>query len=90
MSLRLECECGATLVALEMYAGGRIRCDECGAMVTVPERIAPQTPIIRFSCPHCAEHVVAREASAGKRSHCPACGETDDRGMRRNTSTGLR
>jgi predicted RNA-binding Zn-ribbon protein involved in translation (DUF1610 family) len=61
---------------MDVFAGGQIKCEDCGRMASVPESISQQIKTIHFKCPHCEASVVARKASAGKHSHCPVCGDT--------------
>jgi len=78
MSIRVECACGETLYALDVFAGGQIKCDACESMVSIPDTapVAESEKKIKFSCPHCSTRVIGRKASIGKRSKCPSCGET--------------
>ncbi|MEX2287941.1 MAG: FHA domain-containing protein [Planctomycetaceae bacterium] len=75
MSIRVDCPCGATLHAYDVFAGGQVKCALCGQMVTVPDS-SQSVDKIRFACPHCNTRVVGRLASVGKSSRCPACGKT--------------
>jgi len=71
----LECACGAHWQVLEVYAGGQVRCHGCGSPVQVPAVAGVSDDRFRFHCPHCESRVLARKASAGKKSECPACGK---------------
>jgi pSer/pThr/pTyr-binding forkhead associated (FHA) protein len=70
--IHLICACGASLEVSELYAGGQVLCQTCGAPVLVPaDHMAEDR--FRFHCPHCETRVVARKSSAGKKSQCPVC-----------------
>src|SRR5579862_8596771 len=71
----LECACGTRWQVLEAYAGGQVRCHACGSSVQVPAAGSAFEDRFRFHCPHCESRVLARKASAGKKSECPACGK---------------
>ncbi len=75
MSIRLTCSCGEALVALDVFAGGQIKCGACEQMVPVPIPVQDSdvTDKIHFACPHCSTRVVGRKTSVGKLSRCPAC-----------------
>jgi FHA domain len=68
----IHCACGASLQVSELYAGGQVLCQSCGAMVLVPTDLTAEDKF-RFHCPHCETRVVARKSSAGKKSQCPVC-----------------
>jgi hypothetical protein len=68
----LRCACGAELQVHEVYSGGQVFCHACGSPVLVPSDLAFEDKF-RFHCPHCEARVVARKASAGKKSQCPVC-----------------
>jgi pSer/pThr/pTyr-binding forkhead associated (FHA) protein len=68
----LPCACGASLQVSELYAGGQVLCQACGAMVLVPADLTAEDKF-RFHCPHCETRVVGRKSSAGKKSQCPVC-----------------
>lgn len=70
--MHLQCACGAALQVSELYAGGQVLCQSCGAAVLVPSDWNADDKF-RFHCPHCETRVVARKTSAGKKSQCPAC-----------------
>ncbi len=71
--IELLCICGTRLQVLEVYAGGNVVCHACGSAVHVPADAPAAEEKFRFRCPHCETRVVARRASAGKKSQCPAC-----------------
>jgi predicted RNA-binding Zn-ribbon protein involved in translation (DUF1610 family) len=64
-----------TIEVLEVYAGGHVVCQSCGSSVAVPLDDGFVDEKFRFHCPHCETRVLARKASAGKKSECPACGK---------------
>jgi|SRR5580704_2989218 hypothetical protein len=70
--MHLKCACGASLQVSDLYAGGQVLCQACGANVLVPADLSAEDKF-RFHCPHCEARVVARKSSAGKKSQCPAC-----------------
>ncbi len=70
--IHLNCACGASLEVSELYAGGQVLCQACGAMVLVPADLRAEDKF-RFHCPHCETRVVGRKSSAGKKSQCPVC-----------------
>jgi pSer/pThr/pTyr-binding forkhead associated (FHA) protein len=70
--IHLNCACGTSLEVSELYAGGQVLCQTCGATVPVPADLMAEDKF-RFHCPHCETRVVARKSSAGKKSQCPGC-----------------
>jgi hypothetical protein len=70
--IHLICACGTSLEVSELYAGGQVLCQACGANVLVPADLSAGDKF-RFHCPHCETRVVARKSSAGKKSQCPVC-----------------
>ena len=70
--IHLNCACGTSLEVSELYAGGQVLCQACGATVLVPVDLMAEDRF-RFHCPHCETRVVARKSSAGKKSECPVC-----------------
>ena len=70
--IHIHCACGALAEVSELYAGGQVLCQACGAMVLVPADLTAEDKF-RFHCPHCETRVVARKSSAGKKSQCPVC-----------------
>jgi FHA domain-containing protein len=70
--IQLHCACGTLLQISELYAGGQVLCQACGANVLVPADLTAEDKF-RFHCPHCETRVVARKSSAGKKSQCPVC-----------------
>lgn len=70
--IQLHCACGTLLQVSELYAGGQVVCQACGANVLVPADLSAEDKF-RFHCPHCETRVVARKSSAGKKSQCPVC-----------------
>jgi predicted RNA-binding Zn-ribbon protein involved in translation (DUF1610 family) len=73
MLIAVACKCGEQISVMDVYAGGHVRCPKCGDMVHVDSEIPKGEAKFRFSCPHCSKRVVARKASVGKHSKCPAC-----------------
>lgn len=74
MSIRVECSCGKSMQADNVFAGGQVKC-VCGAMVPVPAVDPKYVDKIRFNCPHCNMRVLGKRASVGKKSKCPGCGK---------------
>jgi pSer/pThr/pTyr-binding forkhead associated (FHA) protein len=70
--IHLICACGTSLEVSELYAGGQVLCQACGANVLVPADLSSGDKF-RFHCPHCETRVVGRKSSAGKKSQCPVC-----------------
>jgi hypothetical protein len=70
--IHLICACGTSLEVSELYAGGQVLCQACGANVLVPADLSAEDKF-RFHCPHCETRVVGRKSSAGKKSQCPVC-----------------
>ncbi len=75
MSIRLTCSCGEALIALDVFAGGQIKCGSCEDMVPVPLPVqeANDKERVHFPCPHCETRVIGRRKSIGKLSKCPSC-----------------
>jgi len=75
----------------EQYAGQRVKCPGCQAILTAPASAAPAaaprpapTPapapaaaaMLRFSCPQCGIAMQARAENAGRPTRCPGCQTT--------------
>ena len=86
MTIHVQCGgCGAKFEAPEKFAGKRVKCPKCSAVVTVGERsqrpsgqaTAPaeeETPLIPVAC-RCGKKLRVKAKLAGKRVKCPACGQ---------------
>jgi hypothetical protein len=84
MAIVFQCECGKQLRTGEEYAGRRIKCPGCQSIQIVPASTAgrpaapdprPSSGLVRFTC-DCGKVMQAQSEYAGKRTKCPACGET--------------
>ena len=48
MAIQFSCACGKAMQAKEEYAGRRVRCGGCGAIVTIPQAgvLTPVAPVL--------------------------------------------
>ena len=76
--IRLNCSnCGQKIKTDDKYAGKRVHCPKCKALLQIPQaegRTSPgQSAIIKFRCPNCSQKIGVSPDYAGKVVKCAKC-----------------
>ena len=73
MPIRLICVCQRVMTVPDRYAGERVQCPDCGAMLGNPTPDEDKA-LARWLC-GCGQRLKARAKSAGRKVTCPRCGK---------------
>lgn len=71
MPIRLICRCKRFLILPDKYAGRRVACPDCAAMLRIPTP-GEDEGLMRWLC-ECGQRLKARPRMAGRKVLCPRC-----------------
>ncbi len=71
MPIRLICQCKRFLLLPDKYAGQRVECPDCSAMLRIPTE-KEDSELTRWNC-DCGQRLKARLRSSGRTVTCPRC-----------------
>jgi hypothetical protein len=79
--IQIRCgSCGHTTGASDKYAGKKVLCPKCKAVIKVPQAgiqaAAKKPDIIKFRCPHCNQKIGLSPKYAGRQVRCAKCKNT--------------